>query len=63
MGCLRGSKFTCILFLSRVPGGPRVRVPRDLWSSLAAAVVVATARCFSETPRATRSCLRKTGFL
>ena len=30
MGCLRGSKFTCILFLSRVPGGRRVRVPRDL---------------------------------
>ena len=51
MGCLRGSKFTCILSLSRVCR-PR-SVPRDLGAACWRSLLVATARCSSETPRAT----------
>ena len=51
MGCLRGSKFTCILSLSRVCR-PR-SVPRDLGAACRRRLLVATARCSSETPRAT----------
>ena len=61
MGCLRGSKFTCILFfVPRPPVVPASLFPSGPWSSSAAARAVATPRCSSETPRAT--IVLKTGF-
>ena len=63
MGCLRGSKFTCILSLSRGPGGPRVLFPSGPRSDLAAMLAVATPCCSPETARGHLACLRKTGFL
>ena len=54
MGCSPGSKFTCILSCPAAPAPvvPRRR-PSGPRSSFLAAVVVATTRCLSETPRAT----------